>query len=654
MKILIVDDRRENLLALEAVLKSPDYHLIFANSGEEALKCLLKDDFAVILLDIQMPGMDGFETASLIRARKRNEDTPIIFITAIYQSTENITQGYSLGAVDYLFKPFNPETLKLKIEAFVKIHHHRKRIKLQNELLLQRAVELERMNDNLKHTTSELRKAEALARVFGETCTDALLTLDIAGQILNANPAVTEKFGYGFEELVGQHVSKLLSGEKLPFHNLKTAWIETNCSRLLDAEGTRKDGTFFSVEVQIGVASIGEQQIFVCSVRDITERKQLEKERKDRFETLARLVQERTCELFLANEKLKREIQERKEIGKQLSKTSKKLSNILESIKDVFFTLNHQWEFIFVNEEAEKYWQKSKEELISQNIWEAFPELRPEYYPFFKKAMNRKVASHFEIRDLNSEVPYEVHVYPSDEGLSVYYHDISERRMFEREMARLDRLNLVGQMAAGIGHEIRNPMTTVRGFLQLLGDKGEFAQSKSYFELMIEELDRANSIITEFLSLAKNKVVDLKPWSLNTLIENIYPLIQADAMVTDKEVILDLQEIDVLLLDEKEIRQLILNLVRNGLEAMSEGGKLTIGTLMDGEETVLTVRDEGDGMRPEDLEKIGTPFFTTKENGTGLGLATCYSISARHNAEIKIDTGPSGTTFFVRFKPNSV
>ena len=121
-------------------------------------------------------------------------------------------------------------------------------------------------------------------------------------------------------------------------------------------------------------------------------------------------------------------------------------------------------------------------------------------------------------------------------------------------------------------------------------------------------------------------------------------------MLSDKEIKIELQDTGVLSLDEKEIRQLILNLVRNGLEAMAGSGKLTIRTFMDGEEAVLAVEDEGSGMKTEDLEKIGTPFFTTKENGTGLGLPTCYSIAARHNAEIHIDTGQSGTTFSVRFK----
>ncbi|MDP4161364.1 MAG: ATP-binding protein, partial [Bacillota bacterium] len=105
-----------------------------------------------------------------------------------------------------------------------------------------------------------------------------------------------------------------------------------------------------------------------------------------------------------------------------------------------------------------------------------------------------------------------------------------------------------------------------------------------------------------------------------------------------------------LLLNDKEIRQLLLNLIQNGLESMDTGGCLDIKTFVEGGEVVLKVRDQGNGISHEQLEKIGTPFFTTKANGTGLGLATCYSIANRHNATIKIDTGPEGSTFYVRFK----
>jgi signal transduction histidine kinase len=229
--------------------------------------------------------------------------------------------------------------------------------------------------------------------------------------------------------------------------------------------------------------------------------------------------------------------------------------------------------------------------------------------------------------------------------------EMARREQMEKEMARLDRLNLIGEMAAGFGHEIRNPMTTVRGFLQIIGKKEKHVQEKEYFDLMIKEMDRANSIITEFLSLAKNKAVNIREQSLNSIIESFYPLLQADALNAEKNIQKQLGEIPQLLLDEKEICQLILNLVRNGFEAMPTGGKLIIRTMMDGGEAVLAVQDEGTGIAAEVLGKMGTPFFTTKDQGTGLGLAVCYSIAARHKARIDLETTPAGTTFYVRFKP---
>ncbi|MGI6412346.1 MAG: PAS domain S-box protein [Syntrophomonadaceae bacterium] len=230
------------------------------------------------------------------------------------------------------------------------------------------------------------------------------------------------------------------------------------------------------------------------------------------------------------------------------------------------------------------------------------------------------------------------------------FTDITELRQIEDEMARLAQLNLVGEISASIGHEIRNPMTSVRGFLQMLRETDNCRIYSDYFDLMIEELDRANAIITEFLSLAKNKTVDLQQQDLNSIIESLAPLIQANAMAQDKHVRFDLSEIPDLLIDQKEIRQVILNLVCNGLEAMSTGGNLTISTRAENNEVVLSVQDEGKGIEPGLIKDLGIPFFSTKENGTGLGLSICYSIAARHNATIDVETSDKGTTFSVRFK----
>lgn len=228
--------------------------------------------------------------------------------------------------------------------------------------------------------------------------------------------------------------------------------------------------------------------------------------------------------------------------------------------------------------------------------------------------------------------------------------DITERKLLEKELSRLERLNLIGEMGASIAHEIRNPMTTVRGFLQLFKCKNEFLKHKENLDLMTDELDRANSIISEFLSLAKNKVVCLNYHNLNAIVKALYPLLQADALRNGNNIKLELKDIPDLLVDEEEMRQVIFNLANNGIQAMSSQGTLTIKTYVDCETVVLAVQDQGTGIQPDLLERLGTPFLTTKENGTGLGLAVCYSIAARNNAVIKVESDPRETTFSVRFR----
>jgi CheY-like chemotaxis protein len=134
-RILLVDDRPENLLALEAILSSLDQKLVRAASGEEALKALLADDYAVILLDVQMPGMDGFETASHIKRRERTRDIPIIFLTAINREPQHAFRGYASGAVDYLAKPFDPWVLRAKVAVFVELYLKNRQLREQAELL---------------------------------------------------------------------------------------------------------------------------------------------------------------------------------------------------------------------------------------------------------------------------------------------------------------------------------------------------------------------------------------------------------------------------------------------------------------------------------------------------------------------------------------
>src|SRR5258708_3566593 len=166
VNILLVDDNQENLLALEALLEGPDHKLITARSGEAALRCLLDQDFAVILLDVRMPTMDGFETATLIRGRERSRHTPIIFLTGFESNTVNLFKGYSLGAVDYLVKPVVPEVLKAKVAVFVELF--RKNQDLQEQLekireLKHDVKEQERINEERRQLLAREQEARTEA-----------------------------------------------------------------------------------------------------------------------------------------------------------------------------------------------------------------------------------------------------------------------------------------------------------------------------------------------------------------------------------------------------------------------------------------------------------------------------------------------------------
>lgn len=348
------------------------------------------------------------------------------------------------------------------------------------------------------------------------------------------------------------------------------------------------------------------------------------------MDQLENMVEERTSELAVANDRV---------------------TSVIESITDGFFALNKDWEFIYINKHQYFPQGKIANDLLGKNIWEMFPEYAETVmYKEFHKAMIERVPVHFEIPAITENYWPEIVAYPYDEGICCLFKNTAEKKKYEKEFRRLSNLDLIGQMAAGISHEIRNPMTTVRGFLQLLKQENQRDKHDVYFDVMIEELDRANSIITEFLSVGNTRTSDLEMLDLNAVIHDIAPLIKIDTFGQNKLIEFDTQDVPKLLLNRNEIRQLVINLYRNGLEAMEAGKVLTIFTCQEDENcVVLGVRDQGTGIKHDVLEKLGTPFFTTKDNGTGLGLGICYAIAARHNAKIEIQTGPEGTTFLTKF-----
>jgi diguanylate cyclase (GGDEF)-like protein/PAS domain S-box-containing protein len=280
VNILLVDDKPENLLVLEAIIACDEYNLVKAFSGEEALKYLLKYDFAVILLDVQMPVMDGFDTAKIIKERRKTKNTPILFITANYLDSKHILTGYSLGAMDYILKPFDPIILKSKVKGFVEVYKLNKKLAYQADMLSQKTKLLEKTCSELSAATSDLQVSEALANVISDTTIDSMIVVDDGGSIIKVNPAVNAMFGYPQSEIIGKHITDLFSSDNAKdYINMMLQppggdMSASNPGYLEDVMACRRDGTDFPAELQIGWKNVQDKRVMACTVRDVTRKKQ--------------------------------------------------------------------------------------------------------------------------------------------------------------------------------------------------------------------------------------------------------------------------------------------------------------------------------------------------------------------------------------------
>lgn len=218
-----------------------------------------------------------------------------------------------------------------------------------------------------------------------------------------------------------------------------------------------------------------------------------------------------------------------------------------------------------------------------------------------------------------------------------------------RYVAKLEQTELISRMAAGVANEIRNPLTLISGYIQLLSLRDELSHLKNYLTAMEEAIKQTDCLIDDFLSIAQGKQVQLVMVDLNQVVLEVVPVLEAKARRINCQVKTDLAKDVPMLIDTKEIKQLVMIMAENGLEAMPKGGVLTIKTYVENGQAVLAICDEGEGIPPEVITKLGTPFLSTKEDGSGLGLAICQGIAARHEASIFFETGKQGTTFYIHF-----
>lgn len=237
-------------------------------------------------------------------------------------------------------------------------------------------------------------------------------------------------------------------------------------------------------------------------------------------------------------------------------------------------------------------------------------------------------------------------------SLGLVYGRLRQARRYRElvEAVRVERLASVGQLAAGIAHEIRNPLTSVKGFIQLIMVRGERPVPRDYLEIILTELERIEKLIREFHLLARPpQTPQFAIVNLRVVLNDVVLLMESQAL--SKNVALEFMPGEDVAVcgDVSQLKQVWINLVRNAIEAAPKGGSVYIALRTDGDRAVVSVTDNGPGIPEDILPHLGTPFFTTKAEGTGLGLSVCYSIVQRHGGSIRVDSRPGeGATFTVQ------
>jgi PAS domain S-box-containing protein len=342
------------------------------------------------------------------------------------------------------------------------------------------------------------------------------------------------------------------------------------------------------------------------------------------------------------------------------------LKNSLKELSDIKFALDQSSIIVFTDEKGiitnvnEKFCQISKydrQELIGQD----HRILNSGYHTrrFFKElwsTIGQGKVWKGEIRNKAKDGHYywvDTTIVPfmNEMGKPYQYlairNDITERKKTENILHRQDKLAAVGQLAAGVAHEIRNPLTSIKGYAEFLQLDEKNPERLEFLDIILDEIERVNEIVEEFMVLAKPKEANLSEKNIVPIIKEVLSLLEFEARKKHVRLYLEgCNEIIQVECDEDRLKQVFLNLVKNGIEAMPNGGELRVFTKIHEDQVEISFQDTGIGIPEEKLKKIGEPFYTTKENGNGLGLMVSFKIIESHHGNIYIESEVNkGTTF---------
>lgn len=353
------------------------------------------------------------------------------------------------------------------------------------------------------------------------------------------------------------------------------------------------------------------------------------------------------------------DISSRKKFQTILQKSRERYQLLIQNSIDTIAVI-HNDKWVFMNEsgislfEAETY-----EDLIGKNVYDQLhPCDHDDVKQRIQNIINRKTESEiikqswftFKNRLIYTEMVCIPTTFFGETAVQVILRDISERKQTEELMLKSEKLSIVGQLAAGIAHEIRNPLTAIKGFLQLM--KPTMEENEHYFEIVFSELSRIELILSELLMLAKPQQNAVKERvNLKKIISEVTALLETQANLKGIFIKTDYEHDSMYINgDQNQLKQVFINLIKNAVESMPDGGTVHIIMTEDEYSVNVTVKDEGDGIPENVLKRIGEPFLTTKEKGTGLGLMVTFNLIKNHQGAIQVDSKPDrGTAFHITF-----
>ena len=701
ISILLVDDDPKNLMVLETILDSPDYRLVKASSADQTLMALMQEEFAAIVLDVQMPDMSGLELARLIKQRKKTQHVPILFLTAYYQEDEHVVLGYDAGAVDYITKPVNPAVLRSKIGVFID--------------LFRKTTALAEMNRAMEVEIVERQKAEERFRMVVETAPSAMVMIAADGRILLVNSRTESLFGYDRDELICQPVGVLLTGDTLN---------EARPGRApREMVGQRKDGTTVPIEVGLSQFESTDGTFKLASFVDITERKRAEAalraanaELEAKNTELRRQAEDRVRRMRA--EAAKAEADTARERSAFLAEASSVLASSLE-YREMFDALSKLLIPNFADCCIVDLVQDDgllqpivivhREEEIGRRIAEfrsAFPTRlddgrgvaaalkgnmpvlckqfgEKQIAAFARSAEEREALGHLEIHSY-IVVPLrargrtlgglcllsmmERRYDDADLSLAV---DLAERAGLALDNSRLyadarqareaaEAANAAkDRFLAMLSHELRTPLSPVLHATTLLESMPCPEPIRSTLETIRRNVQLEARLIDDLLDLARIRSgklqLHVEPVDAHDLLRRAVEICESDIKTRSLRVTLDLRaQHPWLEADPARIQQIFWNLISNSVKYTPPEGAITLRTVDDesGAAMRFEIVDTGIGLEPDRLERIFDAFeqaHSGRSGGLGLGLAICRALVTLHGGKIEARSGGSGqgSTFTV-------